>query len=766
MKGIVFLLLVGSLSQSVIASLRLPVSYISVLGMTAAAYIVLSLYLYNRYTAAVLFPLTIVFLGISIYFFAPAEWRIDAVKWLEWLLDYTFGVSFIQARYSLPSAWLIVSVLSLVLYIFTISIEWFTVPLIISAGIIGIEWSLGHTQILPYMWPFALAWILLLASRYHKRLSRSHSMPNYGVWQVSAAPLAVAVVLTSYVILPNNTQNLKWELLERTVRDITDRWTDWSVFSSPREPFRLSYTGFQSSSNELGGPIVLSDDIVLKITSTAPLYLRGTLLNEYTGNSWIDSIDDYRYKLKSSYSIQTKHRAFDWDEQVWKDLSSELQERFFNTVKASVTHTGIKTSVIFNSQRLEDIDVQKWSGFVPHFNGKGETFTSRHISPSECYLLHVRVPNTADQQFQDFIKEYVPSFDWRLPIAETQQREGINHKKMVHIQKHYTALPEALPQRVIDLANSITKESITSLDKALAIQFYLRENYTYTLYPPETPGDADFADYFLFDIKKGYCTYFATAMAVLGRAVGLPTRYVEGFLMPSRPQEGNIYEVKKLNSHAWVEIYFPKLGWLTFDPTPIGQNQHIADEQQNTGAYDNYYWEEYLHYQQHFPDEAGYIPDYHDTSEAQSALSPWNGILQALIVLLVILLSLAAGTLGGLKIWDIQRWRRIKKLPHARQLSYCYREILWLLKLYGFPIKPGETPYAYAQRVDTWLINAEGSMYQICHLIMENQFGGYPLTEHDMDRIRRFYRHLENNIKSLLGFYPYMFRRLLRHRAA
>ena len=141
-------------------------------------------------------------------------------------------------------------------------------------------------------------------------------------------------------------------------------------------------------------------------------------------------------------------------------------------------------------------------------------------------------------------------------------------------------------------------------------------------------------------------------MAVLGRAVGLPTRYVEGFLMPSRPQEGNIYEVKKLNSHAWVEIYFPKLGWLTFDPTPIGQNQHIADEQQNTGAYDNYYWEEYLHYQQHFPDEAGYIPDYHDTSEAQSALSPWNGILQALIVLLVILLSLAAGTLGGLKIWD------------------------------------------------------------------------------------------------------------------
>ena len=761
MKGIIFLLLAGSLAKSIIVSLYLPVSFVSVLGMTAAVYVILSFYLYNRYTAVALSALTVVSLGIYAYYFASEGWWTDVLKWLEWLLDYTLGSTFIQPQYSIPSAWLIVSALSLVIYVFMIKAEWYIVPLILSLGVTGTLWALGHKYILPYLWPFALAWILLLSSKYYKRLSRIHSMPDYGIWQVSILPLAVTIVFTSYIILPDNTQDFKLEFLERKVRDITDRWTDWTVFSGPRKTFRLSYTGFPSSSTELGGPIKLSDDVVLTITSTTRLYLRGSLLNEYTGNSWTDTIDDHRYKLKSSHWKEAKAQAFDWDEPVWKDLEPELGQRFFNTVKASVTHTGIETSVIFNAQRLEDVDVQKWGGFVPHFNGTGETFTSRDITASESYLLHIRIPNTADPMFHNYVNEYVPFIDWRQPIPETWQEEGINHEKLIHIQKYYTALPETLPQRVINLAQFVTRESKTPLEKALAIEDYLRQNYEYTLNPPETPGNTDFVDYFLFDLKEGYCTYFATAMAVLGRAVGLPTRYVEGFLMPSHAKEGNIYEVKKLNGHAWVEIYFPKIGWLTFDPTPIDQSGHLAGQHENAGAHDDPYWEEYMNQHRHPQDQPDYLPDQQEISGAQPASSPWESIFQSSLIILIIFV-LAGGILGGLKLWDILRWYQIKKLPYERQLNYCYQEILWLLKLYGFPVRRGETPYAYADRVDSWLMNASGSMYQICYLIMKNQFGGYPLTENDMDKIRRFYRNLEDNIKSLLGFYPYMFRLLAR----
>ena len=135
MKGIIFLLLAGSLAKSIIVSLYLPVSFVSVLGMTAAVYIILSFYLYNRYTAVALSALTVVSLGIYAYYFASEGWWTDVLKWLEWLLDYTLGSTFIQPQYSIPSAWLIVSALSLVIYVFMIKAEWYIVPLILSLGV-------------------------------------------------------------------------------------------------------------------------------------------------------------------------------------------------------------------------------------------------------------------------------------------------------------------------------------------------------------------------------------------------------------------------------------------------------------------------------------------------------------------------------------------------------------------------------------------------------------------------------------------------------
>src|SRR5699024_6942024 len=117
------------------------------------------------------------------------------------------------------------------------------------------------------------------------------------------------------------------------------------------------------------------------------------------------------------------------------------------------------------------------------------------------------------------------------------------------------------------------------INKALALEKYLKSNYKYTLSPPHTPPDSDFADYFIFDLKEGYCTYFATAMAVMGRSVGLPTRYVEGFSMPSNTNGHSIYNVRNSNSHAWVEVYFPNVGWLPFDPTPPAYSAQIDSGQ-------------------------------------------------------------------------------------------------------------------------------------------------------------------------------------------
>lgn len=757
MKWLIFTLMVSGLTKSILVSLDFSVPYWAILLMVTAFYIALSIYFSSRLTLIILTAATAVGVGILLRYFA-VKGRLDEILSLfKWLMDYTLGMASFEAQHVFPSTWFIVFILSFVVYLLTIKHELLVISSILCAGIITIEWALGHTQILPWLWPVLLGWLMMLGAKQYRRLSQHYSMPDFGVWQISTLPLAVAIILTSSILLPDDTRHFKWDFLEQTVEDISDMWSEWSTFSKPRQPFRLSQTGFPSSSEQLGGPVIISGDVALRVIATAPLYLRGTILNEYTGGGWQNSIEDKRYKLGSISWENEYSQAFDWDEPIWEDLSRQLKDRFFIPIKASVTHTGIETSVIFNAQRLEGITIQKsWGGFTPYFNGKGETFTTRDISASESYILHVSVPAIEDPAFQSFLESYIPIIDWHKPISQQSLWEGANREKLLYIQEHYTEVPDTIPSRVIELAHRITRGIESPLAKALALQAYLQQNYGYTLQPPYTPPDVDFVDYFLFELKRGYCTYFATAMAVMGRIVGLPTRYIEGFKMPSQPYKENLYEVKKLNGHAWVEIYFPKVGWLTFDPTPQSQNQQGLTEQ-HQNEYPGYYWDEppypwiqgeqFNNYQSDLNSEIA-----SPINSSSTGKTPW-----VLLVLLTPLVVAGAG-MAGLRIWDMLRWRKIKKLPFKQQLSYCYRQILWLLTLYGFPIRKGETPYSYAQRVDTWLANPAGSMMDICQLVVKNQFGNYQLTEHEMRKILNFYYNLEENIKSLLGFYPYTFK--------
>ena len=74
-------------------------------------------------------------------------------------------------------------------------------------------------------------------------------------------------------------------------------------------------------------------------------------------------------------------------------------------------------------------------------------------------------------------------------------------------------------------------------------------------------------DYFLFDLKEGYCDYYATSMAILARAAGLPSRLVVGYASGDYDPANNRYVVTEADAHSWVEIYFTGRGWVEFEPT-------------------------------------------------------------------------------------------------------------------------------------------------------------------------------------------------------
>lgn len=120
--------------------------------------------------------------------------------------------------------------------------------------------------------------------------------------------------------------------------------------------------------------------------------------------------------------------------------------------------------------------------------------------------------------------------------------------------------------RVVLLAQKWSGEG-TPLERALAIQSHLRKDFKYVLDGPEKPVRDPLAD-FLFVRKAGYCEYFASAMAVMLRAEGIPARVATGFQTGYFNDVSGFYVVRASDAHAWVEGWVPGRGWVTFDPTP------------------------------------------------------------------------------------------------------------------------------------------------------------------------------------------------------
>ena len=134
------------------------------------------------------------------------------------------------------------------------------------------------------------------------------------------------------------------------------------------------------------------------------------------------------------------------------------------------------------------------------------------------------------------------------------------------ILDNYMQIPETVPARVLDLAYSVTSAAETPYEKAQAVEAYLRQ-FPYSLELPEPPVDRDIVDYFLFDLQKGYCDYYASAMVILSRAAGLPARLAVGYATGSYDYAQSLFVVTEANAHAWPEIYIAPFGWVPFEPT-------------------------------------------------------------------------------------------------------------------------------------------------------------------------------------------------------
>lgn len=157
------------------------------------------------------------------------------------------------------------------------------------------------------------------------------------------------------------------------------------------------------------------------------------------------------------------------------------------------------------------------------------------------------------------------------------------------VYENYLNLPDEIPRRVDQLARVIVREQTDPYLMALNIESYLR-GIPYSLDVGLPPDYRDVVDYFLFDLKRGYCDYYASAMVVLSRIVGLPARLVVGYAPGDFDADSHTVQITGLEGHAWVEVYISGRGWVTFEPTggrPPLEHEHKEDSGEIEAAESN-----------------------------------------------------------------------------------------------------------------------------------------------------------------------------------
>jgi transglutaminase-like putative cysteine protease len=131
------------------------------------------------------------------------------------------------------------------------------------------------------------------------------------------------------------------------------------------------------------------------------------------------------------------------------------------------------------------------------------------------------------------------------------------------------AQPPRVDARIAALAASLAPPGTTERELLARTVLHLQAGYRYTLQPGPFRRNGDPVAEFLFEKKKGYCEYFATAAVLLLRAQGVPARFVKGLSVgPHNHYGGDLFVVRESDAHAWVEAYLPGEGWVEADPTP------------------------------------------------------------------------------------------------------------------------------------------------------------------------------------------------------
>ncbi|SHE77847.1 transglutaminase-like domain-containing protein [Caloramator proteoclasticus] len=487
------------------------------------------------------------------------------------------------------------------------------------------------------------------------------------------------------------------------------------VLNFEQKSFSLSMTGYQRDDKKLGGPI--EDDnskaFIVKSQSTlGEVHLRGTVKTTYNGSMWT-KIDNNKLEIKNAVpDVNGLKEVNIFEGDKLKNINLEIIPKYINT------------KTIFTPLYLQSINIS--SNRQLSIDGEWEVLADKNLFSKDTYNL---------------ISIY---YDYNN--IEYLLKNSLNKKYDIRQFSIYLNVPNSVPQRVYSLTEEIVRQhkDKSNLVKAALIERYLKSNFQYDKNVSVVPDDRDFVDYFLFDEKRGYCTYYASAMAVMCRIANIPTRYVEGFTVNVTKGENIVYNK---NAHAWVEVYTEELGWVTFDATPghvsisdfLPQSLFLEEDKNGKEKEDK---EIKPIEQKDKSKEKEDVKDKEQWDKKEAAKEKINNPIYVYVIAILILLYLCIYLFVFFKI---------------DRLSKILNTIVFYGKLNGIKYSRDMTLREYIEKIEGQL---QIDLNKIKDILDAYYYGGRKLSEHDFNLLKRKQKLISKKIRER-GKIKYYFRKTI-----